>query len=253
MYRLFRFFFAGLLVLGTHACTTSGGPPSSVRALSVDPVTASSPANTPPELKGDLVPAVVGIPADPGPNQTYRIGPFDLIKIEVFQVAELSSQERVNEEGYVVMPLIGSVKVGGLTPREAEQAIAKQLGVDYLQNPQVNIFVVDYASQKVTVTGRVKKPGVFPVAGKTTLMQAIALAGGLDDVARKDEIVVFRKQPGGDINAYVVNLRSIEEGKLTDPVIVGDDRIVVPKSGAAALGRAIGDVLTGWAIRAPLL
>ena len=77
--------------------------------------------------------------------------------------------------------------------------------------------------------------------------------GGLDDVARKDEIVVFRKQPGGDINAYVVNLKSIEEGKLTDPVIVGDDRIVVPKSGAAALGRAIGDVLTGWAIRAPLL
>jgi polysaccharide export outer membrane protein len=199
------------------------------------------------------VPAVVGIPTDPGPKVTYRIGPHDLLKIEVFQVEELSSQERVNEQGEIAMPLIGNVKVGGLTPQEAERLIADRLRQNYLQDPQVNIFVVEYASQKVTVTGHVKKPGVFPLAGQTTLMQAIAMAGGLDEVAKKEEIVVFRRQTTGAVNAYVVDLASIEEGKLTDPAIVANDRVVVPKSGMAVFGRSVGNVLTGWAMRVPFL
>ncbi|MGE5154555.1 MAG: polysaccharide biosynthesis/export family protein [Bdellovibrio bacteriovorus] len=240
-----------LLLTGLQGCATSSKPPTLVAQPAPDPVTAAAPGSQA-ELKGDLVPAVIGIPADPGPERTYRIGPYDLLKIEVFQVQELSRQERVNDEGFVTLPLIGPVQVAGLTPREAEQAIAAKLGEEYLQNPQVNIFVAEYASQKVTVTGRVKKPGVFPVAGKTTLMQAIALAGGLDDVAKKEEVVVFRRQPAGDVSAYVVDLAAIEEGKLTDPVIVGDDRIVVPKSGAAVFSRALGNILQGWVIRAPV-
>jgi polysaccharide export outer membrane protein len=250
MNTLVKIFAVALLMLATQACNTTGSTTSPGAALPADPVAA--PGTPSADLKGEFVPAVVGIPADPGPMKTYRIGPYDLLKIEVFQVEELSSEERVNDEGFVVMPLIGNVKVGGLTPREAEQAIANKLGESYLQNPQVNIFVAEYASQKVTVTGNVKKPGVFPLAGQTTLMQAIAMAGGLDEVANKDEIVVFRKQPTGKVNAYVVDMEAIEEGRLTDPAIVGDDRIVVPKSGAAVLTRAIGNVLTGWAVRAPL-
>lgn len=239
------------VLMALQACSTPSSGPSMVAQPAADPVTAAS-SGSQPALKGDLVPAVVGIPDDPGPERTYRIGPYDLLKIEVFQVQELSRQERVNDEGNVTLPLIGSVRVAGLTPREAEQAIAAKLGEEYLQNPQVNIFVAEYASQKVTVTGRVKKPGVFPVAGRTTLMQAIALAGGLDDVAKKEEVVVFRKQPTGSVSAYVVDMAAVEEGKLTDPVIVGDDRIVVPKSGTAVFTRALGNILQGWVIRAPV-
>jgi polysaccharide export outer membrane protein len=250
MNTLAKILAVALLMLFVQACNTTGSTTSAGATLPADP--AAAPGTPSADLKGEFVPAVVGIPADPGPTRTYRIGPYDLLKIEVFQVDELSSEERVNEEGFVVMPLIGNVKVGGLTPREAEQDIANRLGESYLQNPQVNIFVAEYASQKVTVTGNVKKPGVFPLAGETTLMQAIAMAGGLDEVANKDEILVFRKQPTGKVNAYVVDMEAIEEGRLTDPAIVGDDRIVVPKSGAAVLTRAIGNVLTGWAVRAPL-
>jgi polysaccharide export outer membrane protein len=246
-----RLLAAASLIAGIHACATSGGTRTTAAALPGTPV-AVAPSDPQTVLKGDFVPAVVGIPADPGPSQTYRIGPYDLLKVEVFQVAALSSEVRVDDGGFVVMPLIGSVKVGGLTPGEAEQAIANKLGENYLQNPQVRIFVADYASQKVTVIGQVKKPGVFPVAGKTTLMQAIALAGGLDDIAKKEEIVVFRKQQTGSVNAYVVNMESIEEGTLTDPAILGDDRIVVPKSGTAVLSKALGNILTGWVIRAPV-
>jgi len=250
----FRFLAVALLAIVAQACTTattnlptSNGLPSA-SSVTREPTTDAPQA----ELKGDLVPAVIGIPSDPGPARTYRIGPYDLLKIEVFQVEELSSQERVNEEGLIVMPLIGTVKVGGLTAREAEKVIADRLGRSYLQNPQINIFVLEYASQKVTVLGHVKQAGVFPLTGQMTLMQAIALAGGLDNVAKKDEIVVFRKQQDGGVNAYVVDLAAIEEGKLTDPMIVGDDRIVVPKSGAKVLTNAIGRVLSGWAVRAPL-
>ena len=240
-----------LLALAAQACSTAGRSPAAGASSPASSAASASTGQSDPELKGDFVPAVIGIPADPGPERTYRIGPYDLLKIDVFQVPDLSSQVRVDDKGLAVMPLIGAVQVGGLTPQEAEQTIANKLAEQYLQNPQVRIFVSEYASQKVTVIGVVKKPGVFPVAGRTTLMQAIALAGGLDDVAKKSEIVIFRKQPNGSVNAYVVDMAAIEEGKLTDPVIVGDDRIVVPKSGAAVLSKAIGNVLSGWAIRAP--
>jgi polysaccharide biosynthesis/export protein len=251
MKTLLTLLFAASFMLGTQACSTLGGRPATAAASPAGPAVVS-PGDPQTALKGDFVPAVVGIPADPGPERAYRIGPYDLLKIQVFQANELSSEVRVDDAGFVVMPLIGTVKVGGLTPAEAEQSIADKLGQNYLQNPQVRIFVAEYASQKVTVIGQVKKPGVFPVAGRTTLMQAIALAGGLDDVAKKEEIVVFRKQPTGSVNAYVVNMESIEEGTLTDPVIVGDDRIVVPKSGTAVLSKAIGNILSGWMIRAPV-
>jgi polysaccharide export outer membrane protein len=249
---LLNLFAAAILATGLQACATSGGVPGAGGDL---PAASAAPPKTSPAAGAgaDYVPAVVGIPTDPGPSVTYRIGPHDLLRIEVFQVEELSSQERVNEEGLIVMPLIGNVKVGGLTPQEAERFIADRLGQSYLQNPQVNIFVMEYASQKVTVTGHVKQPGVFPLAGQTTLMQAIALAGGLDEVAKKEEIVVFRKQTSGAVNAYVVDLAAIEEGKLTDPAIIADDRVVVPKSGMAVFSRSVGNVLTGWALRAPFL
>ena len=249
MKTLLRFLAAALLMLGAQACSTSGGGPAAATSASPATVSPGDPQTAP---KGDFVPAVVGIPADPGPERAYRIGPYDLLKVQVFRVDALSSEVRVDDAGLVVMPLIGAVKVGGLTPAEAEQDIAHKLGQSYLQNPQVRIFVSEYASQKVTVIGRVKKPGVFPVGGKTTLMQAIALAGGLDDVAKKDEIVVFRKQPTGSVNAYVVNMEAIEEGALADPVIVGDDRIVVPKSGAAVFRQTVNNILTGWVMRAPV-
>ena len=175
----------------------------------------------------DLVPAVQGLPPDPGDSGTYRLASGDIIKVQVFQVEELSSEERVSEDGEIVMPLIGPVRVGGMTPKAAEAHIAGILGTDYLQNPQVDIYVTESANQQITVMGSVNKPGVFPVAGRTTLLQAIALAEGTDRVAKEDEVVVFRPDSSGAMRAYVVDLRAIQRGDLADPVLVGEDRVVV--------------------------
>ncbi len=192
------------------------------------------------------MPATLGVPPTASTVGNYRIGPQDLLKVEVFQVDELTSRERVGDDGRIVMPLIGPIPVAGLTPQEAEDKIAYLLGVDYLQDPQVSIFIEEYASQKVTVSGTVEKPGVFPLKGRTTLTQAIALAGGVGDVADTSQVILFRDQGTPQAQAYVVDVDKIDEGLQEDPVMAGDDRILVPKSGSAAFVKSVTDTLRGF-------
>lgn len=198
----------------------------------------------------ELVPAVAGLPPDPGSSLTYRIGPSDLIRIEVFQVPELSSEERVSEDGNIMLPLVGAVQVGGLTPREAEARVAEVLGRDYLQDPQVDIDVTQYANQQITVMGSVNKPGVFPITGATSLLQVIAMAEGMNALAKEDEVIVFRGDEKGGMMGYVVDVEAIQEGKLRDPILIGDDRVVVPQSGTSAFIKGVADTLRGF-VRLP--
>lgn len=240
-----RFILAALICVSLLACATPRV------SLPVSSHAGNAVASVPPsQMVPDTQPAgpmpmVLGLPPAPGTNTTYRIGPQDLLKVEVFRVDELSSKERVSQDGTIVMPLIGPVMVAGLTPQEAEDRLTDILGKDYLQDPQVNIFVEEYASQKVTVTGSVKSPGVFPLTGYTTLLQAVALAGGVDELANTKEVVLFRGQ-GGPAQAYVVNLKMIQEGDLQDPVVIGDDRIVIPQSGSAALIKNVTGTIRGF-------
>ena len=144
------------------------------------------------------------------------------------------------------MPLIGSVRVAGLTHEQAEQLIEEKLGKDYLQDPQVNIDIVEYVSQQVTIIGSVKEPGVYPLKGRTTLLQAIAMAGGPGPIADEEEIVVFRADNAGQVAGYIVNLEEIQEGKKKDPEVIGNDRIVVPESGIKSMIKGVSDTLRGF-------
>ena len=179
-------------------------------------------------------------------NQEYHIGASDKLEIEVFQVPDLSGVETVNSRGYINMPLIGMVPVAGLTEQQAEQLIADKLGKDFLQDPQVNIDIIEYVSQQITILGSVKAPGVYPLKGRTTLLQAIALAGGPERIADEEEIVVFRTDKTGAVAGYIVNLEEIQAGKKKDPEMIGNDRIVVPESGSRALIKGVSDTLRGF-------
>ena len=225
------------------ATTTKAAPEPSPRQTPAAPAAAA---------KGGapLIPAVVGLPPEVDPDTTYRIAPDDQIEIKVFQVDELSTKERVSEKGTIVMPLVGPVTVGGLTPDEAEKLIATTLGRDYLQDPHVDIDVVKATGQQITVTGSVKKPGVFPISGQTTLLQAIALAEGPERVANREEIVIFRPDASGQGRAYVVDLEAVQRGEIQDPVLVGNDRVVVPESGTAVFIKGLADTLRGF-VRLP--
>jgi polysaccharide export outer membrane protein len=169
----------------------------------------------------------------------YRVGPQDLIEITVFQVPDLSRTVRVNSGGQISLPLIGAVQAGGLTIQELEREIGRKLSEKYLQNPQVTAFVKEFTSQRVTLEGSIAKPGIYPLTGRTSLLQAIAMAGGLDKLADPRGIVVFRQISGKKMGA-VFDLRNIRSGKDEDPQVYGDDIIVVEQSGSkTALRRFI--------------
>lgn len=170
----------------------------------------------------------------------YRIGGQDLLQISVFGIDELSQTVRVNSNGQISLPLIGSVLAGGKTIPALEAEIASKLKKGYLQDPQVTVFIQEFASQRITLEGAINKPGIFPLTGKTTLLQAIAMAGGVDDkVADLKGVVVFRQVEGKRMGA-VFDLARVRDGTMPDPQIYGDDIIVVEQSGSkSALRRFI--------------
>ena len=161
-------------------------------------------------------------------NQGYRIGPQDVLEFSVFKAPELQRSVQVSESGSVNLPLIGELRASGRTAQELERETALLLGKKYLQKPQVTIFVREYNSQRVTLEGAVKKPGVYPLRGKTTLLQVIAMSEGLGEVS--DSTVVIFRQTNGQRTAAKFDVSAIRSGTATDPVIQAGDTIVAPNS-----------------------
>jgi len=169
----------------------------------------------------------------------YRLGAQDLIEVSVFGVEDLSKTVRVNSNGQISLPLVGAIMAGGQTIPELEAELAKRYSDGYLQRPQVTVFIKEFASQRITMEGAFKTPGIYPLTGKTTLLQAVAVAGGLDPLADLGGVVLFR-QIDGKRRAAVYNMRELRSGKVEDPQLYGDDIIVVEQSGSkTALRRFI--------------
>ncbi len=162
--------------------------------------------------------------------EEYRIGVADLLETSVFRAEEFSRQARVDSDGNISLPLLGNIKVEGLTPVQTEQAIAERLRQKYLQNPQVTVFVKEYSSQHITLDGSFKTPGVYPItAGQVNLIQALALGNGLDDLADPGKIVLFRKV-GNQVKAYQLNIETIRKGQSQNPYLRNNDIIVAHRS-----------------------
>ncbi|WP_084073287.1 polysaccharide biosynthesis/export family protein [Noviluteimonas dokdonensis] len=172
-------------------------------------------------------------PADPVADAVgrpeYRIGPSDLLAVTVFQIEDLGREVRVNNAGEVSLPLVGTVTAAGRTVDELERDIAARYNQKYLQDPQVTVFVKEFASQRVTVGGAVDKPGIFPITSRMTLLQAIAMAGGFDDVASHDNVFVFRTSGGQRVFARF-DVKQIQAGLQADPELTGEDVVVVDTS-----------------------
>lgn len=164
----------------------------------------------------------------------YRVGPQDLLEISVFQVADLNRTVRVNSSGDVSLPLVGIVHAGGHTVQEVQDDISHKLTQTYLQNPQVSVFVKEFTSQRVTLEGAFTKPGIYPLTGQTSLLQAIAMGQGLTELADPQGVLVFRMVDGKK-QAAVFDLKRIRQGLDQDPVIYGDDIVVIEDSGSKSM------------------
>lgn len=159
----------------------------------------------------------------------YRLSPSDVIQISVFQVPDLTKTVEINAQGDIVLPLIGTVVAAGRTTGELEKEIAAKLAKDYIQSPQVSVVVTEYRSQKVTVDGAVSRPGVYPVPGGASLVQVLAMAGGLQRVADPEHVVIYRNHDGKRMSA-VFDVDAIRDGKVDDPIVRGGDTVVVDDS-----------------------
>lgn len=173
-----------------------------------------------------------GVPDAPKPllsGVNYRIAPLDTLAIKVFRFEDLSGDYDVDLTGSITMPLIGAVPAIDKTPQQLSGELAARLGEKYLQNPNVSVAVKASTARAVTIDGAVGQPGNFPVAGPTTLVQAIAMARGLTEDANSRRVAIFR-QIGGKRMAAAFDLKAIRQGKAEDPPVYSGDIVIVDGS-----------------------
>lgn len=186
--------------------------------------------------------------ADFGPSiRPFTVGPYDILDIKVFANEEMSLEDiQVDAGGRITFPLIGTVDVAGKTPGEISAAVEQQLAGRYIKNPQVTVNLKETTSQVVSISGEIKKPGIYPVVREMTLLKAIARAEGWTEFSKKKEVLIFRTV-GGSKYAALYDVKAIEKGQYADPELFPNDTVVVGDSQAR---RNMKDVFT---VAPPLL
>jgi polysaccharide export outer membrane protein len=166
--------------------------------------------------------------------QDYVVGEGDVLRIVVYDHDDLTTTARVSGEGAITFPLIGQVKVKGLTLSQITDKITSLLSDGYVVNPQVNIFIQEFRSKKAFIMGEVLKPGLYVLSGQTTFMGLLAEAGGLAKDAG-DRAIIKRKANSSDKNESVITVdlkRLIEKGDTSlDVPIMDGDSVYVTKAG----------------------
>ena len=184
-------------------------------------------------------------------SSAYKIGPQDVLDVSVFKVPELSRSVQVADSGTVNLPLVGEVPAAGRTAQEMERDLESKLGKKYLQSPQVSVYIKEYNSQRVTIDGAVKKPGVYPIKGKSTLLQVIAMAESVNPDA-SDEIVIFR-EINGKRSAAKFDISEIRAGHADDPPVQAGDLIVADTSTAKSMFQNVLKVIPAVGVFAAIL
>jgi polysaccharide export outer membrane protein len=184
------------------------------------------PANPPPQ-NGDVGakasnPTAVVIDAD------YKIGPQDVVRIDVWKEPEISRTIPVRPDGKVSLPLLNDVQAAGLTAIQLSNAVHDGL-TKYLNNPQVTVTVMEINSRRVYITGEVNRPGALPLLPNMTVLQALSSGGGFTQFAKLKNIYVLRTEDGKQIK-LPFNYREVVKGKNQEQniLLLPGDVIVVP-------------------------
>lgn len=159
----------------------------------------------------------------------YRFGARDRIRYLLPGLLEKEGEAVVDTSGFVSIPIAGQVRIGGLTPAEAEAEVVQALRRSFVRNPIVTLNPVEINSVYVTVEGSVREPGLYPVDNQTTLVRAIASAKGLSEFAQQRRVVVFRTL-GEKTYAALYDLDAIRSGQYRDPFLNPGDVIMVDES-----------------------
>lgn len=162
----------------------------------------------------------------PKPDPDFLLGPGDVLEVSVWQEPELSRTIRIRPDGKISFPFVGEVTASGKTVEEVRQVLEKKIQA-YVPKAPVSVILQELLSQRFYVIGRVKNPGVFPIYEPIRVMQALSMAGGLDEFA-SDDIHVIREGPEGQ-SVLRFNYSDLKKGKdlKQNFLLQGKDTIVV--------------------------
>ena len=163
----------------------------------------------------------------------YRLQPEDVLRITVYEQPDLETKARISSTGEIAFPLLGKIKVAQLTVSELRDKIEKLLAEDYLVSPQVQVFIEQYHVKQVSVLGAVKEPGKYDMftEKETTVLEAIAMAGGFKDVASLNGTRIIRKQDGEEQTIPIKVTDITKKGmKEKDLPLKPGDIVFVPES-----------------------
>jgi polysaccharide export outer membrane protein len=151
----------------------------------------------------------------------YLVGPGDVLKVTVYDNPDLSATVRVDNDGTINFPLVGTLQVEGLSVSQVGGRVADSLANGYIVNPQVSVFVEEFRSWQVYVTGQVKKPDAYKLERGTSVIKAITMAGGFTELAAEGRVKLIRKSGGTEQVLKKVPMHMI---------VLPEDIIVVPES-----------------------
>lgn len=178
----------------------------------------------------------------------YVLRPSDVLRLTVFREPDLSLESvAISADGFVSVPLVGSVAVAGQTVRGLEAELERVLGSRYLRNPDVSVNVIDYASHQVSVEGAVKRPGLYKFIPGTRLSGGIVLAEGADRVADSGQVAVFRQTAQGTQIAKF-DYQAMQNGTMLDPVLQPGDRVIVGTNSLSQFWQDLLKALPAFAI-----
>ena len=179
---------------------------------------------------------------EPATGGDYTIGPQDVLKVLVFDEPQLSGTFRVDGDGSFQYPLVGRIKAGGMTSRELEASLVKQLENGYVRRAQVAIQIEQYRSRSIFVMGEVRTPGKYPLTGQMTMIEALAAAGSVTAGAGGEVLILKAAAAGAadrpaspdsttSSNVQRISLTDLQQGNLTLNVTLAEgDTVFVPKA-----------------------
>src|SRR5437899_10765276 len=208
------------IVMILAACLMAGG----TQARSEDR-TAQDPKE---EVKGAKSDARVTAASRAGEEATYKIGPQELLRIDVWKEDQLTRTVPVRPDGKVTLPLLNDVQAAGLTPMQLAGVISEGLK-KYVNNPRVTVTITEINSRRIYVTGEVARAGAFPLLPNMTVLQALSSSGGFSQFARLKNIYVLRVEDGKQVK-HPFNYKEVVKGKNPEQNILLEpsDVIVVP-------------------------
>jgi polysaccharide export outer membrane protein len=177
---------------------------------------------------------------NPSRSESLLIGPGDLLNVQVFDTPELAQSPRVTDAGTAPFLLVGSIHVAGMTPAQAATAVEEALVAKHLMlKPVVTVGILEFATQSVAILGQVKMPGAYPITAPRSVIDMIATAGGLTDVADRQITIERESDPSKRVGFFLSN--DSKDALNNNVLVYPGDKVIVPKAG---LVYVLGDVKT---------